>query len=103
VGERKVPAAIGETLHDVIATQMTGRDARSVEAWQWYWIDGVVTSNEAVAKAAIAWSRLRGRGDDAAAIVVFSDAPSPQRALDGFVHDAWPTVAAALESAREHR
>jgi exosortase A len=46
---------------------------RKLLVWQWYWIDGLLTGNDYVAKAYTAWSRLIGRGDDSAVIAVFTD------------------------------
>ena len=77
-----------------------------LEADQWYWIDGMLTSSEAIGKAAIAWFKLTGRGDDSASLVLFTPAGEgmhPQRALQAFTHDAWPVISAALSRAREGR
>ena len=89
-------------------TVRTGR-ARSVDgtqivAWEWYWVDGILTSSDALAKALIAWSKLRGRGDDAAAVVFYArehDGRDANAILDTFVRDAWPDVQATLERARQ--
>jgi EpsI family protein len=45
-----------------------------LDALRLFWIDGRVTASEYVAKALIAWSRLAGRGDDAAVIVLYGQA-----------------------------
>jgi exosortase A len=74
-----------------------------IVAWQWYWVDGVLTSSDALAKAFIAWSRLRGRGDDAAAVVFYArehPGGDVNAALEAFVRDAWPDVRATLERTR---
>jgi EpsI family protein len=89
-------------------TVRTGR-ARSVDgtqivAWEWYWVDGVLTSSDTLAKALIAWSQLRGRGDDAAAVVFYAreqDGRDANATLDAFVRDTWPDVRATLERARQ--
>ena len=85
---------------------LVSRDGRRLYALQWYWVDGVVTPSDARAKAEVSWSRLTGRGDDAAAIVVYSRAATvkdAQAELQRFVDDAWPPVATALAQARELR
>jgi exosortase A len=87
-------------------TVLQTRDGKLLVALQWYWIDGSVTPSDAVAKALTAWSRLRGRGDDSAAIVVYARAStiaSAQTELQTFVHDAWPSVATALVASRDRR
>jgi|SRR5882672_5490174 len=107
IGVEHTDAVIDGLPRSVAVTQLRSLDAGSlVVAWQWYWIDGAITSNDAVAKAMIAWSRLRGRGDDAAAIVVYAKAETVQGAqaqLQAFARDAWPSIAAALAAARERR
>ena len=62
-----------------------------------------MTSNDALAKAATAWSRLIGHGDDSAAIVVYardSDGAETASELRAFIRDNWPNIAAALERTR---
>jgi exosortase A len=87
-------------------TVRTGRarslDGTQIVAWEWYWVDGVLTSSDALAKALIAWSQLRGRGDSAAAVVFYAQehgGRDANAALDAFMRDAWPDVRATLERA----
>jgi exosortase A len=90
----------------VPVTELQTRDGHRLVAAQWYWIDGTVTSSDAIAKAATAWSRLLGRGDDSAAIIVYSRAATLTDAtaeLQAFVRDASPQVSAALADARARR
>jgi len=92
--------------HPVTLTELQSRDGSRLVAVQWYWIDGIITSNDAIAKAATAWSRLIGHGDDSAAIVVYSRAPTSvtaQTEILAFIHDAWPFVEAALDKSRADR
>jgi EpsI family protein len=92
--------------HAVPMTELQTRDGNLLVALQFYWIDGAVTSSDAVAKASMAWSRLRGRGDDSAAIVVYARASTTADAyaeLQAFVRDAWPSIATALVQSRDRR
>ena len=50
-----------------------GEQRSHIVAWQLYWIDGRFVRSDAAAKLASAWSRLRGRGDDGAALVLYAD------------------------------
>ena len=87
-------------------TVLQTRDGKLLVALQWYWIDGSVTPSDAVAKALTAWSRLRGRGDDSAAIVVYARASTiadAQTEVQAFIHDAWPSIATALVASRDRR
>ncbi len=69
-----------------------------------FWVDGQVTASEYVAKARLAWSRLRGRGDDSALIVVYAPRPagSPDAAesLREFTRSMSAGIARALAAVR---
>ena len=87
-------------------TELQTHDGISLVALQFYWIDGAVTASDVLAKASMAWSRLRGRGDDSAAIVLYSRASTiadAQAELQAFVRDAWPSIATALTQSRDRR
>jgi len=60
-----------------VRSEIGGRDGRLV-AYRLYWIDGTLTSSDYAAKALLAWSKLRGHGDDSAVIVSYA-APVPGR------------------------
>ena len=44
----------------------------ALQAYRLYWVGGTVTSSQYMAKALQAWSKLSGRGDDAALIVIYT-------------------------------
>jgi exosortase A len=94
---------IADRVISVDTTRLRGiRDDRALTAWRWYWLDGVLTSNDIAAKALTAWMQLRGRSDDSAGIVVYAPDADPRaasEALRAFVHDAWPSIDAALRAA----
>jgi exosortase A len=58
-------------------SEIAGRGGRLVTL-RLYWIDGTLTSSDHVAKALLAWSKLRGHGDDSAVIVSYA-APTAGR------------------------
>ena len=68
-----------------------------------YWVDGRTTSSEYVAKARLAWSRLSGRGDDAALVVMYTpvqDAGADARAtLRAFASSMSPVIEQTLGTA----
>jgi len=72
-----------------------------------FWVDGRVTASEYVAKARLAWSRLAGRGDDSALIVVFASrragGPDAAAALREFTGAMAPGIERALAAVRERR
>jgi EpsI family protein len=83
--------------------EISGPDVR-LEAYQLYWVNGTTTSSDYVAKALIAWSKLRGRGDDSALIVIYSVQPASGKdirsALRDFASAMSPSIENSLELAR---
>ena len=74
--------------------------------WQVYWIDGHLTASEYLAKVYIAWSRLRGRGDDSAVIILYTPIERPDAGLTtltDFARAAGPGIDAALRRAGARR
>ncbi|MEO7500323.1 MAG: exosortase C-terminal domain/associated protein EpsI, partial [Casimicrobiaceae bacterium] len=57
-----------------------------------YWVAGRETANPYVAKALLAWSRLTGRGDDSALIVLYT----PIRGSDESARQALRSFAQAM-------
>ena len=98
--------SLGGAKYRIVETRMHAPDLHAYVAWQWYWIDGAVTSSDALAKARIGWSRLIHRTDDSAAIVIYAEDGNGQPAVDTlqqFARDAWPAIAAALQRAEAGR
>jgi EpsI family protein len=103
-GTRRV--MLGDVKHDAAYSQLRGPREQTLTAFQWYWIDGVVTSSSAVAKALTAWSRLRGRRDDSAVIIVYVEDSDPKPAatkLQAWTKDAWPAISDTLRRAVDGR
>lgn len=69
-------------------------------AWQWFWINGHLTSSEIEAKWLTAWSMLSGQGDDSAAIVIYAPKTNAEEALTAFSREISDTVYRSLASAR---
>jgi EpsI family protein len=88
----------------VRTAELVAGDAR-LQAWQWYWIGGRLTTSDQLAKLYIALDRLTGRGDDAAVVIVYTpmtDPRDPQAAatLAAFVGEMAPAIDARLQAAR---
>ncbi len=67
--------------------------------WQWYWINGIWTSNDLIAKLYTAYFRLIGHGDDSAAVFVYTHKDfmeSSPGLLDEFIENAAPSIEAML-------
>jgi len=82
---------------------LAGRDVR-LQLYKLYWIAGHATSNDYVAKLLLGWSRLLGRGDDAALVMLY--APMTERSgdarssLQAFGAQMSPSIARALDATR---
>lgn len=103
IGSAEAPLGGGAQV--VSASRLRGGGGFSIDAWQWYWINGSVTSSDVFAKARTAWLRLTGRSDDSAAIIVYvydQDPHQAQATLQTLTRDAWPSIEAMLVRARGH-
>ena len=83
----------------------TGQRAQ-LTVWRAYWIDGRWVSSDAMAKLVGAASRLMGRGDDGAVLVLWTDSASKERShavLEGFVRDNLESLGARLSKTRDQR
>jgi EpsI family protein len=82
---------------------LTGLDS-ALQAYRLYWVGGAVTSSQYMAKALQAWSKLSGRGDDAALIVIYTPRRSREddsgSAVRAFARDMSPSIERALAAAR---
>jgi EpsI family protein len=104
LAETQADAAIDGAPRTIVSARIRSDAGGALLAWKWYWIGGNLTANDAWAKAAIAWSKLTGRGDDSALVVVYTgDGDTAAAALQSFVNDAWPSIAAMLTTASQSK
>jgi exosortase A len=74
-------------------------DLPVLRVWQTYWVGGRLTTSDHVAKLLTAWSRLLGRGDDAAVLIFYTLEASPgagEAVLKAFVADGLPALQGQL-------
>ena len=101
-GQRDV--ALGDATVRVRTAELVG-DGMRLQAVQWYWVGGRVTSSDHVAKLYGVIDRLTGRGDDAAVVVVYTpmtDARDTRAAatLGEFLSDVGSSIEARLNATR---
>jgi EpsI family protein len=93
-----------DRIATVARAELAGRDKR-VQVIYLFWVAGHVTSNSYFAKALHAIAKLRGLGDDAALIVIYSptqgDGEVARESLHAFAADMSPAIERALTAARE--
>ena len=93
---------IGNAAFPVRTAELSGGGGTRLTVWQWYWINGYLTTSDYTAKALQAFLRLLGRGDDSAVVVLY--APKAQEAgLDEFVASHLMAIDEALRSMRVGR
>jgi exosortase A len=75
----------------------------SMTVWQAYWVDGRLEASDARAKLRGAWQRLAGRGDDGAAIVIYTpgEPQAARQALEAFVREHLPAIQTQLRATRD--
>ena len=105
--ERKLALASGpQDLRQarVLQAEVAGSPRRQrLLVWRLYWIDGQLVSGDLRGKLMGAWARLKGRGDDAALLLLYADEPDDaqsERALTRFMETASPALVSQLEAAR---
>jgi len=82
-----------------------GREQR-LTVWRWYWVDGQLTASDIKAKLLTLKSRLSGRGDDGAIVVIYAPDAQPggaEAALSTFAPAVRDVLATALAETRERR
>ena len=103
VGEQKIAVRTAEILGQ---PQSGSAHRPHLVAWQVYWIDGRFIAGDVAAKFANALARLRGRGDDGAALVLHADGETvaaSNAALEAFVQANLASLNALLQRARDTR
>ena len=90
----------GSATLDVNMAVLVGSDARLL-AWQWYWVDGLVTGDPLHASLLQLRARLQGRPEVSAWITIYTgdsdDGTAAARALQDFVFDMSPSIDAVLK------
>ena len=103
IGEIRRTPVFNQGEISAIETKLRGRSTNLL-VWRWYWVDGQYIVNPYWGKLLQAKSRLLGRGDDAAIVIVY--APYDERpqdaeqALRDFVGTMLPAITRSLEYAR---
>jgi EpsI family protein len=98
--------AFGEQPVQVRTAELRSGETSRMVVWQLYWINGYLTSSDYVAKAYTAFSRLLGRGDDSAVIIVYAPkelSGDADTVLQRFVVPAAAVIESALSRTREMR
>jgi exosortase A len=81
--------------------------AKRLVVWQIYWINGILTTNDYLAKVYSAIYRLAGRGDDSAVIVISTpksdQAAGAETVLESFLSINFPVIDELLHEARKSK
>ena len=85
-----------------ILSKEYGSESRFV-VWQYYWINGRLTSSDIEAKMLTALTRLRGQGDDSAVVMFYAPMENSSERLTAFAAAAGPQIQRMLATTREAR
>jgi EpsI family protein len=108
-GSASVPvsgAATDWRTAQVLATRYTASNRPQLTIWRAYWIDGHWVAGDIQAKLYGALARLQGRGDEGAAVVLWTDnesQPAAQATLQAFVRDNLAALDTLLSRTRDTR
>lgn len=108
VGQGGAESPLGPVRAAELRSNNDQREQRLV-VWHWYWINGRVVTSDHLAKFHTAVDRLLGRGDDSAAIFIYTDKPpggdegKAAAVLAAFLSDNGPRLGEALVQTRQQR
>lgn len=86
IGEKLVQTTVDGVPVRVRQVSIRSAD-RTLVLWNWYWIDGAVTSNDYRAKWLLAWARLSGHRGGSAQIVAAAEDASPGESGEMILQD----------------
>lgn len=90
----------------VLERELPGQRRSRLTVWRLYWVNGHWVGSDVQAKLVGAYTRLQGRGDDGAALVLWTDAETPEQAdatLRAFARDELPALDELLQRTRSQR
>jgi exosortase A len=100
----------GGPLHwqtaEVLERERPGQRRARLTVWRLYWVNGHWVGSDVQAKLVGALTRLQGQGDDGAALVLWTDADTPEQAdakLRAFARDQLPALYELLQRTRSQR
>jgi exosortase A len=109
-GGRSVSTPSGDSAWRTASVRHTvgagGARRAPLQVWRAYWVDGRWVAGDAQAKLTAALGRLQGRGDDGAALVIYTEHEDPAQAnalLETFARDNLGTLQGVLQTARAAR
>lgn len=91
---------------EILGRERAGRPRSQLLVWRLYWVDGRFLTSDLRAKLAGALSRLRGRGDDGALLLLYADEGSlaaSEAALAAFARSQLTGLGDLLEQVRRAR
>lgn len=104
VTNKLVKTKLGDVEQPIQQTELLDKKSSTDERyiiWQWYWIDGRLTSNDIEAKWLTAWSMLTSHRDDSAVIIIYAPKSTAAKTLPAFSNDMWPEILHNLAKARQ--
>jgi exosortase A len=98
VSERQSAADFDGLPASVRTAELRGKDGvdTRLAVWQWYWINGHLSTSDFEAKLYTALSRLRGDGDDSAVVILYAPRATADVTLPAFARQGGRAIADML-------
>ena len=106
VARTVVPSGTPGLPAEIRRAELVGRETSPetrLVVWQWYWINGRLTTSDAEAKLYTAFSRLAGRGDDSAVVMLYASADSAGDTLPAFAMATGDEISRLLAATHDQR
>ena len=100
---RLANAKIGGSALNILESELLNKTKSADDrytVWQWYWINGRLTSSDIEVKWLSAWAMLTGHGDDSAIVVIYAPKPTADVLLPAFASELGDKIHRSLAEAR---
>lgn len=90
--------------HNVRKAELLNKQSNSDDrylVWQWYWVNGQLTSSDIKAKWLTAWSMLTSQSDDSALLILYAPKETADSTLPAFATEMGMGILDDLAKARE--
>ena len=101
IGETRRTVAVNDQSIALIESQLRGQFTHML-VWRWYWVDGQYTVHSYWAKLLQARSRLLGRGDGGAVIILYTGFDKDREAAAGTLRDFASAMLPAIGESLDH-
>ena len=102
----QIPMTLENLPTKLRSAELLGKDTTPethLTVWQWYWVNGKLSSSDFEAKFYTALARLSGQGDDSAIVMLYTPSEHAAATLPAFAEEASPAINQLLANTRAAR